>query len=33
MEQIPLDLAKPGMALENCDLEIVRKGGFPRAPT
>jgi hypothetical protein len=33
MEQIPLDLAKTGMALENCGLKIVRKGGFPRAPT
>jgi hypothetical protein len=33
MEQIPLDLAKTGMAPENCGLEIVRKGGFLRAPT
>jgi hypothetical protein len=33
MEQIPFDLAKTGMALEDCRLEIVRKGGFLRAPT
>jgi len=33
MEQIPLDLAKAGMALENCRFEIVRKRVFLRAPT
>jgi len=33
MEQIPLDLAKTGMALEDRSLEIIRKRGFLRAPT